>query len=70
MNVAVDGKSVCNIKWDNKDCMGNTDLHDSIGILISYALSSKTATHYSGKLTKLISKTITDRIENEIIKRG
>lgn len=58
MIISVDKKPVCDMIWLNKECMGDTDLHESISALIMYKLSSKTATHYSGKLTNLIVTTI------------
>ena len=40
MNISIGGKSVCDIKWHNTDCLADIDLHESIASLIQNKLES------------------------------
>jgi len=65
MIINISGEQVAEIKWNNRACMGDTDLHNAICALINYKLSYKNSTHYSGKLTNLIATTIDKQLEIE-----
>tara|TARA_Y100001951_G_C11107177_1_gene165415 strand:- start:41 stop:181 length:141 start_codon:yes stop_codon:yes gene_type:complete len=45
MQISIDGKPVCDIKWHNNDCMGDTDLHESIAGLIRNKISEVESKH-------------------------